>query len=985
MVGRTVERALLAAAAAGAAVGEPRAVMLHGEPGVGKTRLVTDTADALAATHEVLWARFPRFSSDATAFLPVAQALSRWLASVSESTRATVLAGAGDLSAVLPDLGPSKPVDGGRLTVLLTTVIHRIGAVRPVVLVADDLQWADSSSLDLLAYLIAGFGPHQPLTILATYRDTELGAGHRFPEWIGDMRRMPRVTVRPVGRLGRAETADLIHYLTQKVPGGHGRPDPDALYDRSLGNPYLTELLVADPTTERGSEGGSIEDALLASWHRLGPAARTVTQILAIGGRPVPMDVLVNLARARGLSSGESVPGVASAQAAGLVVRDGDAAWFRHPLLAEVISDTVPPAAARSLHEHYVQAIEEATGLLAHVRSALLALHYQAAGHPTAAFTWSLAAAADAATVHATAEESGHLQRACRLWDAVEEEARSATGDRVALLERACRAALRAGQFSAAHALAQETIRTAVEFDDPVSAARLIYTFRFVDPQQGRRAGLERAVTAHELAEQGGPSEVLALTLSYRSDAELWGGVPGAENRACAAIAMAEQVGSPVALAHAHLVHSQFNWSNPEGAQEATAAWTALRKHGELLDWGTNNVKVMNCLEGIGRYDALVDHGMRVLADLQEAGAPALGGPPGAITAHFLFRLGRWEEARRVIRANLTHQQMPNFGSSTRATAAQLSAQEGDLDAARDHLVRAHELMGTRDPLGSHASLAQVEVQWSGGDLAGARDSALADIPQVAAMDPDHADELSLWCLRSIADLAEARRPPDRGGTPALADLQHLDQARAVPVAEPVPRLSDDSLHQAIAALITAERARCTASADQVPLWRAARDAADGANLLWEAGWAGYQLGRTMLGQHGQRPEAADILRTAHQAMTQLGAQPLADRIHSIAVQAHIHLDEPAPLEAGNHGTPPAWEPDGLTRREREVLALVVTGRTYADIARALFISEKTVSVHISNLLRKTGTSSRIDLAAHIAAQRGPGPPEAQPAGPRRL
>ena len=151
-----------------------------------------------------------------------------------------------------------------------------------------------------------------------------------------------------------------------------------------------------------------------------------------------------------------------------------------------------------------------------------------------------------------------------------------------------------------------------------------------------------------------------------------------------------------------------------------------------------------------------------------------------------------------------------------------------------------------------------------------------------------------------------------------------------------------------------------------------------------EPGWAGYQLARALLAQRGNRPEAAETLRAAYQAMTRLGAKPLVERIHSLAAQAHIRLDEPAPLHAAARKAPSAWEPDGLTRREREVLAQIVTGRTYAEIARALFISEKTVSVHVSNLLRKTGATSRIDLATQLAAQPpGPGRVDARSADPR--
>jgi DNA-binding CsgD family transcriptional regulator len=969
MVGRVVERDLLAAAGLEAARGEPSAVVLHGEPGVGKTRLVTEAADAMAATHEVLWARFPRFSSQATAFLPVAQALSRWSTTASDAACAAVFADAGDLAAIMPDLGPSGPVDGGRLTSLLTTVIHRIGHVRPLVLVADDLQWADSSSLDLLAYLVAGFGPGQQLAILATYRDTELGEGHRFNEWIADMRRMPRVTVAAVGRLDRGDTADLVHVLTADTPTGRGGPDVDAIYERSLGNPYLAELLVADPATVGGS---NLEEAMLASWHRLGKADRTLTQILAIGGRPVPIEVLVDLAGRSGLPPDATVRGVATAQAAGLVVRHGDTVWFRHPLLAEVIAGTLSPPAARALHADYIKALEEGTGLPAHVRSSLLALHHQEAGHFTAAFTWSLTASADAAAMHATAEESEHLQRACRLWDDADEEARVATGDRMDLLERACRAALRAGHRGAAQALAQDAIRTVDRTGDPLRAVRLMYTFRYLtDRQQTHQADLDHAVAVHELAAQCGPSEQLALALCYRSGAEMWCGVPGAETRADAAIAMADQIGSPLALAHAHLVRSQFHWSSPAGAQEAVTAWEVLRARGDLLDWAMDNVKVMNCLEGIGQ-DAVIDHGLRVLADLAAAGAPALGGVPGAILAHSLLRVGRWDEAKEVVRANMAHQQEPKFAAATRCTAAQLSAREGDLDAARNHLARAIELDSTLDPLGSFVSMARVEIRWSSGDLTGAVEAALADIPRVAPLDPDHADELALWCLRSIADLAESRRAPDRAPG-VLPSLARLDLARTVIAAEPAASAGQDNLHLAMATLIAAERARCTAGTDQIQRWRAARDAASEASLAWESGWAGYQLGRALLVERGHRQEATESLRTAYAAMARLGAKPLAERIRSVGAQAHLPIDETATLASIDLVDRPSWEPPGITGREREVLAQIITGRTYAEIARDLFISRKTVSVHVSNLLRKTGTTNRIELAALVAAQPGPG------------
>ena len=286
-------------------------------------------------------------------------------------------------------------------------------------------------------------------------------------------------------------------------------------------------------------------------------------------------------------------------------------------------------------------------------------------------------------------------------------------------------------------------------------------------------------------------------------------------------------------------------------------------------------------------------------------------------------------------------------------------------------MARAIELDSTLDPLGSFVSMARVEIRWSSGDLTGAVEAALADIPRVAPLDPDHADELSLWCLRSIGDLAETRRTPDRAPG-VLSRLARLDLARTAIAAGPAASAGQDNLHLAMATLISAEWARCSAGTDQIRRWRVARDAAAEASLAWESGWAGYQLGRALLVERGHRQEATESLRTAYASMTRLGAKPLAERIRSVSVQAHVPMDETATVATSNLVDRTYWEPTGITDREREVLAQIIKGRTYAEIAHDLFISRKTVSVHVSNLLRKTSTSSRIELAALVAGQRGP-------------
>jgi DNA-binding NarL/FixJ family response regulator len=168
-----------------------------------------------------------------------------------------------------------------------------------------------------------------------------------------------------------------------------------------------------------------------------------------------------------------------------------------------------------------------------------------------------------------------------------------------------------------------------------------------------------------------------------------------------------------------------------------------------------------------------------------------------------------------------------------------------------------------------------------------------------------------------------------------------------------------DVVHPARSALFAADRARCHGDKDTTTLWREAVTACHAAGLVWHEALASYQLARALLAGRHERREGAAALRHSARIATDLGAVPILRNCEEVARQAHIPLTEAAAKQA-------APAPDGvlasLTPREREVLSHLVAGRTYAEIAQALFISEKTVSVHVSNLLRKTGTRSRLEV-----------------------
>jgi len=185
LAGRVAEQRRLAEVLSASAGGLPAAVLVHGEAGVGKTRLVREvTGQYRASGHEVLWGTCVHFGASSVPFAPVVQALDSWAVQADPTERSTVLEGADELSILLPSLGMrSSDVAPSRLLPVVDRVVQRIAARHPTVLVVDDLQLADVSSLDVLAYLIAGFRA-QSLALVVTIREEDRPVGHPLHGWL---------------------------------------------------------------------------------------------------------------------------------------------------------------------------------------------------------------------------------------------------------------------------------------------------------------------------------------------------------------------------------------------------------------------------------------------------------------------------------------------------------------------------------------------------------------------------------------------------------------------------------------------------------------------------------------------------------------------------------------------------------------------------------------------------------------------------------
>jgi DNA-binding CsgD family transcriptional regulator len=231
------------------------------------------------------------------------------------------------------------------------------------------------------------------------------------------------------------------------------------------------------------------------------------------------------------------------------------------------------------------------------------------------------------------------------------------------------------------------------------------------------------------------------------------------------------------------------------------------------------------------------------------------------------------------------------------------------------------------------------------------------------------AEWLMPLAARGLADLVVECR--DAGGdvAPLRAEVDDLESRFPHAIRDAG---GDDPYYrmlEALDALYAAERARARLSPERGDAWATAADLLHG-KLPWDECYALFRLAETLLlGDPARRTEAGEALRRSHALGMELEANPVLRQVEELARTARVPLDEPAVP-----AVPVATAAGGvrLTTREEEVLAHVVAGRTYGEIARALVVSEKTVSSHVSHLLAKTGTANRVDLA-RWATRRGSG------------
>jgi len=976
-VGRIQQLAQLRQLLTHAAAGEPLLVLLGGEAGVGKTRLAERLATIASQEGvRVLGGGCVPLGEEGLPFAPVTEAL-RGLAAELDPAELQAVAGPArhELGQLLPDLAwggeaaagaagatGASQASQGRLFALLLGVVQRLAATTPLLWVIEDLHWADRSTRDLVAYLATSLRSGRVL-LVGTFRSDELHRRHPLRGLLGELARNRRVVRLELPRFSRAELAELVAGLLGADPPTRLLDD---LYARSEGNPfYAEELLLAggDPA----ALPSSLREVLLARVVWLGQRTQQLLRVAAAAGPGATQPLLAAVA---GMDDQQLLECLREAVDQQLLRPEpgGSGYVFRHALAAEAVYSELLPGERVQLHTALAAALEAGVepGGPPATRAARLAHHWSAAGDQPRALSASLQAAAAAERVYAFAEAQLQLERVLGLWERVADAEQRAGTDRVGLLSRCEEAAYAAGDLARAAQLLREALPLVDQGRQPQRAGllheQLARSLRWLgDPdalaEQQQAVRLVPPKPSVERARVLGSLALLLVLVSRFAE------VRGVAEEAAA---IAAQVGARAEEANARsaLGSALIQLGDAEaGLAEQEAAVRLAREAGESVVMGRATVNYSDALVATGRLEKAAVVALGGIEEARRLGLARSFAQDLAYNAtEALITLGRWDQAERVSRQALENAPSDATLVPLRLLRAVLELGLGDLDAAAARLQAARRLLPAlisepqkAGPL--FAGLAELAL-WRG-KLEQARELVAEAVPLVAA-DPRYAAPLYALGLRVEADraeLARARHPGSPAGDDGTASalLERLGAVAAGPAAAAIPELA------AWHTLGRAERTRHDGPPDPAA-WAAAVAAWERLGQPYRAAYAGYRHAEALLASTGDRDTAAQVLGRAAEVTGRLGARLLGGEIQALARRARLDLAPPTAAAAADVPAPAAQL--GLTPREVEVLALVAAGRSNRQIAQALFISPKTASVHVSNILAKLGVAGRVEAAA---------------------
>jgi DNA-binding CsgD family transcriptional regulator/tetratricopeptide (TPR) repeat protein len=982
-VGRTAELGRLEAAFAHAGGGDPLTLCVGGEAGVGKTRLVARFAGRVRERGgQVLLGGCVELGETALPYAPLAQAL-RGLGRGLEPEALDELAGPGRplLARLLPELGREEGSTGlaggswgqAQLFEALLALLERLADRSPTVLVVEDLHWADRSTLDLLAFLVRNL--QAGLLVVLTYRTDELHRRHPLRPFLAELDRSGRAERLEVGRFDRPEVADLLAGIIGT------RPDDELvgqIYRRSEGTAFFAEELLA--ATQPGADNGrslppSLENVLLSRVQVLPEDAQATLRLVAAAGGRVGHGLLAAVSE---LPEADLLAALRAAVAHQVLVPDPatETYAFRHALTQEALYAELLPGERARLHAAFARVLAERSQLAEPDRVAAparLAYHWVRAHEPARALPAAVEAGLQSEAAYGFADAQRHFELALELWDQVADANERLGLDRAAVLQHAADSAYLAGDPNRAIILTRAALASVDVAADPVRAGLLhvrLGGYLRATGGEGAFAEYEAAVrlvpASPPLAERAQVlaafGEALITQARFRESREL-----------CEeAIAIAGQIGALVEEGDARRalgVDLAFLGDLEAGVGELAEAHRIVEAVGTVDQVARTFATWSGLLETFGRLEAAAG---LALEGAELAASQGLGRWHGpfltATAARALFGLGRWDDAE-VLLGRAADRVAPELAATwvyIHTARGQLDLARGRAAAAAEHLAVARDAYAqtvTQPWFATPLFVATAELAVLEGRLPDA-DAAVAEGLRVAGADPGYAAPLYALGLRAAADraeLARARRDDEevlearRAGDTLTGQLQARLSPEGADAAVPTPRT------EAQAVLCQAELARLDGRTDP-DLWEAAAKAWERLGEPYPTSYARWRLAEALLLGGLGREQVEPSLRAAHQTTVELGAAPLRAEIEALARRGRLDLESEAAATAAAKPSSPL-DPLGLTAREQEVLALVAIGRTNAQIAETLFISPKTATVHVSNILTKLGVRNRVEAA----------------------
>ncbi|WP_406052706.1 AAA family ATPase [Streptomyces virginiae] len=981
-VGRADELAVLTDALTRAAGREPQAMLIGGEAGVGKTRLTEEflcEADRRGAVVAV--GGCVEIGAEGLPFAPFSTALRALHRLLPEELAAAAAGQEDELARILPELGdtPRGPHDEestARLFELTARMLERLAADRTVVLVLEDLHWADTSTRHLLSYLFRTLVSGR-LVVVATYRADDVHRRHPLRPLLAELDRLRTVRRIELSRFNRAEVRRQLAGILAAQPD---EAFVDSVFDRSDGNAFFVEELVA--SKESGCRTGlteSLRDLLLVRVEVLPEETQRLVRIVAEGGSTVEYPLLRAVA---GLTEDELIEALRAAVGANILLAtaDGDGYRFRHSLVREAVSDDLLPGERARVNRRYAEAMEADGSLVrAEERVIRLASFWYHANDPAKALPAVLAASVAARRRHAYSEQLRLLERAMDLWDSAPQSVREALRpadytevyppcgcdpattalQRIDLLAEATVAARYGGERDRALKITKMALRLLEDDHDPLRAAWFWTERSRLIAGLGRGDGWEEIAKAQDLVRGLPPSQVHAEVLVRAAS---WGMLhnPGPDNLAAAerAVEYARMVGAEETELNARITVGALRADSGDGAgglAEMHAVVERTTQLGLTMLAGRAHINLTSQLESLGRSHEAVElavQGAELVrrSRLLDSEAWVCGN-----MAESLYSLGRWDEAAEAARRTLLVGQSAAPRGCASARLAYLALARGELAEANHQLAAAHTHYGAHETQPQH----RIPLRRLAIGVAAA-EGRIADVRAETSAAAAHGFPLGqhryAWPLLLAAATAEAdaRGLPaaEAGREAALAVLRTAARSLATPV----------PVWAAHAEYVRAELLRAEAR-DTPADWTAVETAVRPLERPYLLAKACHRLAEALLAA-GDREPAAALLREAYAIAERIGSRTLREDLALLAQRARL------PLTDADHAVaPPAPETDpiealGLTSRERDVLRLVAAGSTNRKIAEALFISPKTASVHVSNILAKLGVAGRGEAAA---------------------